>query len=210
MTNEELDTLVEEIWPNLPGVKYDQLRIKVAKTITALRAERDDLKVRLDRAVHAGNVACEIADTKDAEVKRLTTRVAELEAALAEAKEGWHVEMPNAEDLIRAAEAAALERATEVVASEQRVPTLQARAINQRIRTLITPAARTALDAALADARKAGKLEGLREAEAELVREFNITDIQFGYTVVTGASGNPAGCREVVRALAARVEGGDA
>lgn len=54
-------------------------RDAMADAITALRAERDDLKVRLDRAVHAGNVACEIADAKDAEVKRLTTRVAELE-----------------------------------------------------------------------------------------------------------------------------------
>ena len=72
-------------------------------------------------------------------------------------------------------------------------------------------AARTALDAALADARKAGKLEGLREA-AEACREQR-TAWRVGQKRTAWECGNDSavsGCVATIRALAARVEGGDA
>lgn len=123
-----------------------------------------------------------------------------------------------------AAEAAALERAVEpirkIVHDVMKALMLQGREgllladqlhkAYDKLRESITPAARTALDSAIADARREGKLEGLKEADTELTREFNITDIQVGYVVVTGASGTPARCRDVIRAIAARVEGGAA
>lgn len=66
-------------------------------------------------------------------------------------------------DLVRAAEAAALERAAvEVNKYDYR----HGRPVVAAVRALITPAARTALDAELEDARREGKLEGLREAQA--------------------------------------------
>ena len=93
---------------------------------------------------------------------------------------------------VAAAEAAALERAAKVV--HDNLP-LTGHKVADAIRALITPGARTALDAALADARKAGRLEGLREA----VRICDRNDQVSGWV-----------SRDAIIALAARVEGGDA
>lgn len=87
------------------------------------------------------------------------------------------------------------------------------------IRALITPEGRTALDAALADARREGKLEGLREAAAAWCAKTTMdvpVDHKKRVFARMYAAGEPTGgvhpgmgYSDAILAPAARVEGGE-
>lgn len=161
--------------------------------IAALRAERDELRAAI---FGSGDYCKTLRNGNFVEMAQATEAGRKGAIARAEAAEARAL----------AAEAAALERAAMVLQDEieiartafpQAVPILAADM--RAIRALITPAARTALDAALADARREGKLEGIREA-AQMADDWSydpqsdeVTDRRLG---------------DAIRALAARVEGG--
>ena len=222
--------LVPELMDALTALRTerDELRAAIFGSGDYCKTLRNGNFVEMAQATEAGRKgAIARAETAEARVAELETDMGKVILNLPPAEgiraagpvEGVKMLRKAYETVSRralAAEAAALERAveavhhecwtdgdggpaTDVLLAEQATTTL---AINA-IRALITPEGRTVLDAALADARKAGKLEGLREAAA-IPAAYAKSDYSEECNVMAEA------IVDEITTMAARVEGGDA